>query len=246
MSIPVAHTLLSTAIPRAAAVCITELLELVTTCSTSICQRNAGVSNPHNFDLIRAPGAANAIFDEPASHWIIPISVTYTDAVSAVLLVSCTLSRLVRPILFLIAMSSSRTARAVTAFFAESEAPNRQLNALGLVPAEYYAPVHQSEDVEKRVVRSWNSDCQPYSYKEFETFFGEDALEYWEDAVVLPRSTARKCLYLFGDASAKSASSGSPRPSPRKCLWESLLDRSVALSQMGLPRCAMAKVLAFL
>ena len=141
-------------------------------------------------------------------------------------------------------MSSSRTARAVAAFFGESEAPNRQLNALCLVPVEHHAPAYAFESVEKRVVRSSNRDCRPYSYKEFETFFGSYAPEYWEDALPLPLSTARKC-YLFGDASASSASSESLRPSPRMCLRETLLGRSVALSQI-VPRSVVAKILAFL
>ena len=154
------------------------------------------------------------------------------------------LSPCVTYLLLLCVMSSSRTARAVAAFFGDSETPNRQLNALGLVTVEHHARPFSLEVVEKRVVRSSNSDCRPYSYKEFETFFGSYAPEYWEDALLLPRSTARKC-YLFGDASASSASSGSLRPSPRMCLRETLLGRSVALSQI-VPRSVVAKVLAFL
>jgi hypothetical protein len=43
--------------------------------------------------------------------------------------------------------------------------------------------------VEKRIVNTQNSDCQPYSQHEFKVFFGDVWQRYWDDALRLRPST---------------------------------------------------------
>ena len=53
--------------------------------------------------------------------------------------------------------------------------------------------LHQASTpyVEMRVVDTYNSDCQPYAWKDFEVFFGDAAQRFWDQAIRLPPSTVR-------------------------------------------------------
>ena len=131
-------------------------------------------------------------------------------------------------------MPSSRTSRKVAAFFGEDHTAwsvinalaldfnptlrNRMLSRSGRLPSDEVW-------VEKRVVASHNSDCRPYSFAEFQEFFGPElARSYWHSALRLRASTTTSHS-VFGDIreadealEPTAASRGVDRLSPRLVL----------------------------